>query len=1513
MNINTGTSSGALSLGGGSGTVAINSSDWDIDATGAMTGIGAITSDGTIAASDFSCTDCLDFAELADALTLDAATTISGNTLSLNANSDFAVNINTGTSSGALSLGGGSGTVAINSTKWDVSSSGDMTTAFTLLDGSSTASGIGTNSTSLTLADATNFDIGNYVYVNSTYAKITNKVAMLLTITPALTWGAADPVTEYHIPEVGGTNLTNTLANRYGMGYFIGGIVAGNGSTYYSDKEIAVAASSTFNFANDATTLNVGSTAVARTINIGTGTSTDYINIGTDNTSQSQIQIGNSELTSYVNLDSGSTSGGIFMNERGAITKTYIGSNSTDGASTVQIATNSTTADTITIGNNNVSTVTSLGGGSLYLNNLTGTNETDIGGNGAYSATDTINIATNGTLADTISIGNSNTSTLIGITGGDDWNISTAGLITTASNIALNGGDLTSTAAIFNFLDQATTKTIDIGGVTANGADTINIGTNSSSGDSISVGNNATTTSVSLTAGSIGGVYINGSAGTNKTYIGGNGGFDGTDTVQIATDGTSTDTVTIGSNSTLSSLSLRAGSGSGVFINAELGGTTKTYFGGSGADTIEMAANDVTADTISIGNGNVSTTVALTGGNDWSIAATGISSFTPSAAPASDIVSISSAAGVSTTSGVDGLSVTFGSSNASGDGIRVTPSFAGGATDFLTFNAIEVAGFSPTNGAGNDFVNGLSIEAITDPGSTVFSSAITVGSGWDFGLASTSGASPVELKIKGGNAFTGSTTGAAISITAGTGGPDGGNGGGVTINTGLAQGAGTDGAFYVQSGDATVILSGDKSTFQVNLSNTTTYTERVCHSGADAATGVVYIGDCQASGQADYAEMYPVNTGITYGDIVVPGAKEVITSNGDHIVQLVKSSQAYQGPVSGIVSNNYGDPTSTGYNVPAEENPMPIGLVGRVPVNVTNENGPIHVGDFVTTSSTPGKGMKATLAGRVVGMALSDFDGVDGQVVVQIANTWYMGNLLSNDGTSNLLTDNVIVAPVGTASSSSQTFDSYGLALRGSAWDGNQAQAVSMMFKNKVTDGTNYRLSVRNTTDSEVAYITNTGTMQIAGDMVVGGKIYPSNLGGIQTDKYIYYDGSVGPGGDFMRTNASGWSTGSYDFAEMFPSSETLVPGDVVVFSDENIHVKRSTQKNEKSIAGIVSTRPGFLAGENTPGSYPIALAGRVPTNVNNENGAIAVGDPLTTSSVSGAAMKATEAGPIVGYALEPFDGTEGSITVFVSAGYWGGDATSSTPGTDNRASLFGASGNSSMSTLSMGGNINMNGNEISNIGRMAGLTNSWSIEMDGTIKTEALLKTVITGQNNQKVETIATTSPEAVITLSGSSTLKEGMAEVRFFDINKDFGNVISAIAPIRVVATPNGPVSLYVSEKDQNHFVVKSFGGNASDVEFDWVVTGYRKGFEPVVEETPSVTAEVSIPTEPTTTEVAPVATSSESNAPASAPESSTNTQTQPEASPSDVPASSPSASTTIVDPSVTNADASASTSSP
>jgi hypothetical protein len=73
------------------------------------------------------------------------------------------------------------------------------------------------------------------------------------------------------------------------------------------------------------------------------------------------------------------------------------------------------------------------------------------------------------------------------------------------------------------------------------------------------------------------------------------------------------------------------------------------------------------------------------------------------------------------------------------------------------------------------------------------------------------------------------------------------------------------------------------------------------------------------------------------------------------------------------------------------------------------------------------------------------------------------------------------------------------------------------------------------------------------------------------------------------------------------------------------------------------------------------------------------------------------------------------------------------------------------------------------------------------------------------------------------------GQVEVRFEDVSPEFNDVTAADAPLRVMVTPSGPVSLYVSEKDNNHFVVKQFAGETADTEFDWMVIAYRKGYEP------------------------------------------------------------------------------------
>ena len=71
--------------------------------------------------------------------------------------------------------------------------------------------------------------------------------------------------------------------------------------------------------------------------------------------------------------------------------------------------------------------------------------------------------------------------------------------------------------------------------------------------------------------------------------------------------------------------------------------------------------------------------------------------------------------------------------------------------------------------------------------------------------------------------------------------------------------------------------------------------------------------------------------------------------------------------------------------------------------------------------------------------------------------------------------------------------------------------------------------------------------------------------------------------------------------------------------------------RKDHTVLGVISTKPGLtLGGEDLVGKSGIpvflALAGRVPVMVSDENGPIRPGDLLTTSSTPGVAMKATKA-----------------------------------------------------------------------------------------------------------------------------------------------------------------------------------------------------------------------------------------------------------------------------------------------
>lgn len=196
---------GALTIGASTGTTAITSSDWAIGATGAMTGIGAITADGLITGT--------------------AGATLSGAAINLNASSNFAVNVGTGTTNAAVSIGGGSNTVAVNSSDWDITTTGVVSGI-----GNVTSDGVVTVATD---ADSVLIDAGTDLHAIDVRINAASKfsvdssgnVVTAGTIDNVAISSAAggDKGINESITQVAGTALTGNLIGA--------GIVATNGTT----------------------------------------------------------------------------------------------------------------------------------------------------------------------------------------------------------------------------------------------------------------------------------------------------------------------------------------------------------------------------------------------------------------------------------------------------------------------------------------------------------------------------------------------------------------------------------------------------------------------------------------------------------------------------------------------------------------------------------------------------------------------------------------------------------------------------------------------------------------------------------------------------------------------------------------------------------------------------------------------------------------------------------------------------------------------------------------------------------------------------------------------------------------------------------------------------------------------------------------------------------------------------------------------------------------------------------
>ncbi len=281
----------------------------------------------------------------------------------------------------------------------------------------------------------------------------------------------------------------------------------------------------------------------------------------------------------------------------------------------------------------------------------------------------------------------------------------------------------------------------------------------------------------------------------------------------------------------------------------------------------------------------------------------------------------------------------------------------------------------------------------------------------------------------------------------------------------------------------------------------------------------------------DLAEEYPTSESLSAGEIVTTGS-------GNETV--VKSQQVYDPNIIGIVSTNPNIVFKSGYSSLGSGGATPsagtavVTLAGRVPLAVSLENGPIHIGDFLTSSSTPGVAMKATRPGRVVGKALENYTQVtDTNKISTFVNvSWYDPDVyLTSIGDVN-------IQAVANATDSAST---YRLTNGGTVIDriGAFANVVAANVKAGVVTTTDF--VAENVTSGAVTaqnlvaqgFTAFQGTVDnlLIRSGLVAGNIQTKLISPLAdgTDVTVQVGSTSTPSGQFVVQNASGSAVASID------------------------------------------------------------------------------------------------------------------------------------------------------------------------------------------------------------------------------------------------------------------------------------------------------------------------------------------------------------------------------------------------
>ena len=308
------------------------------------------------------------------------------------------------------------------------------------------------------------------------------------------------------------------------------------------------------------------------------------------------------------------------------------------------------------------------------------------------------------------------------------------------------------------------------------------------------------------------------------------------------------------------------------------------------------------------------------------------------------------------------------------------------------------------------------------------------------------------------------------------------------------------------------------------------------------------------------------------------------------------------------------------------------------------------------------------------------------------------------------------------------------------------------------------------------------------------------------------------------------------DYAERYLSLNNNIATGTLVTADQNNTDYIAAATSTSSIMGVVSTAPGVVIGDSTTNnppsgtaSYPVALSGRVPVKVSNENGNINAGDYLAPSvQFPGYAMKATVSGQVIGQALQSFGSSTtsstGSIDVFVQVGYQNINNTFVLGG--NGGQITGQVGSLPSSSpasflIDQRGNGNILQLQAMEQDRLL-VASSGSVTILANISTSTASSTVLTVENGSStlfsINSVGDASFVGHIIVgqdsAGTATIKAG-----------DNQTTITFINPYpyvpKIVASINGlPDFFYgVATKTPTGFVIQTSKAMTQDTTFDWI----------------------------------------------------------------------------------------------